>query len=392
MIQTAASAVTTTGLKTRGGWAGRAGESVPSEAGGDTVGGFLKDIDFSLADTLIEVSSSFDAKPTKMTPITATMTNARTPNDLHPVPLCVLGDFAWDVLIRTNNELLRGGDTFGEVMLTPGGSAANVAVWASRSGMATRFIGKIGRDRFGQLAQEDLDREGVHSHLVETEAHSTGSVAVFVDHTGQRSMVSGHGADFYLLSSELPTDAITTSRHLHLTAWSFFTDPPRSAARKAARLAQSTGATVSFDPGSFQMIQEMGVDTFLSFTTDLSIDIILPNKEEGQVLTGFTKPIDIARGLTSLFPNALIVLKLDADGALVVEGDTATAIPPATNNLVDATGAGDSFAGAFLARYLRGETAVEAARFATQVSAWVIEHVGARPSADARLHRVLAQI
>ena len=46
-------------------------------------------------------------------------------------PLCVIGDFAWDVLIRTNSQLLTGGDTFGEVMLTPGGSAANVAVWAS---------------------------------------------------------------------------------------------------------------------------------------------------------------------------------------------------------------------------------------------------------------------
>ena len=195
-------------------------------------------------------------------------------------PLCVLGDFAWDVLIRTNSELLHGGDTFGEVMLTPGGSAANVAVWASRCGMNTRFVGKIGRDRFGQLAQEDLEREKVIAHLVETEAHSTGSVAVFVDHTGQRSMVSGHGADFYLMSSELPVEAISSAQHLHLTAWSFFTDPPRSAARKAARIAREHGATVSFDPGSFQMIQEMGVKNFLAVTADLDFDIVLPNKEE----------------------------------------------------------------------------------------------------------------
>ena len=69
--------------------------------------------------------------------------------------MCVLGDFAWDVLIQTNTELKKGGDTFGEVMLTPGGSAANVAVWATRSGMDTLFVGKIGRDRFGQLAQEN---------------------------------------------------------------------------------------------------------------------------------------------------------------------------------------------------------------------------------------------
>ena len=94
--------------------------------------------------------------------------------------LCVLGDFAWDVLIRTNTELLRGGDTFGEVMLMPGGSAANVAVWAARCGLPTRFIGKIGRDRMGQLAIENLDAEGVRHYLVESEVNLTGSVEIEV--------------------------------------------------------------------------------------------------------------------------------------------------------------------------------------------------------------------
>lgn len=315
-----------------------------------------------------------------------------SPVTLESPRLCVLGDFAWDVLIRTNSELLRGGDTFGEVMLTPGGSAANVAVWASRCGTATRFVGKIGRDRFGQLAEEDLAREGVVAHLVETEAHSTGSVAVFVDHTGQRSMVSGHGADFYLMPSELPIEAIASARHLHLTAWSFFTDPPRSAARAAARAARRSGATISFDPGSFQMIQEMGVSTFLATCADLDFDIVLPNKEEGQVLTGETSPDAIAEGLTKIFPGALVVLKLDADGALVHQDDTAVHIPPATNNLVDATGAGDSFAGAFLAHHLAHGSAIDAARFATRVSAWVIEHIGARPGADQKLRSLLDSV
>jgi ribokinase len=307
-------------------------------------------------------------------------------------PLCVIGDFAWDVLIRTNSELLRGGDTFGEVMLTPGGSAANVAVWASRCGTQAEFIGKIGRDRFGQLAQEDLDHERVTAHLVETEAHLTGSVAVFVDHTGERSMVSGKGADFWLLPSELPKDVIRNSRHLHLTAWSFFTDPPRTAARAAAHLAQDAGATLSFDTGSFQMIQEMGVEQFLACTQDLGIDILLPNFEEGGVLTGLSEPAAIAHRLSELYPGALVMLKLDADGALVYQGGTAVRVPPATNNLVDATGAGDSFAGGFLAHYLAHGDAVAAARFATTISAWVIEHLGARPAPDARLTALLRRI
>lgn len=304
--------------------------------------------------------------------------------------MCVVGDFAWDVLIRTNSELLHGGDTFGEVMLTPGGSAANVAVWASRCGMPTAFVGKIGRDRFGQLAEEDLEKEGVTAHLVETDAHLTGSVAVFVDHTGERSMVSGHGADFYLLPQELPRAAIASAQHLHLTAWSFFVDPPRAAARAAAQIAQRAGATISFDPGSFQMIGEMGVASFLAVTQDLGIDILLPNKEEGSMLTGgLTEPVEIAAALAELYPKALVMLKLDADGALVYEQGEATHIPAGTNNLVDATGAGDSFAGGFLSHYLESGDAVAAARYATTVSAWVIEHLGARPEPDSRLRAAL---
>jgi len=306
-----------------------------------------------------------------------------------PAPLCVLGDFAWDVLIRTNTELLKGGDTFGEVMLTPGGSAANVSVWAARCGYDTHFVGKIGRDRFGLLAQEDLAAERVHAHLIETDAHLTGSVAVFVDHTGERSMVSGRGADFYLLPSELPSDIVRSAGHLHLTAWSFFVDPPRAAARTAARLAREAGATLSFDPGSFQMIGEMGIDTFLGYTQDLGVDILLPNFEEGGMLTGLDEPVAIAARLAELYSGALVMLKLDAEGALVYEAGKATVVPPATNNLVDATGAGDSFAGSFLAHYLEHHDAVAAARFATQISAWVIEHLGARPQPDARLRQIL---
>lgn len=312
----------------------------------------------------------------------------RVVSDGEPI-ICVLGDYAWDVLIRTNTELLRGGDTFGEVVLLPGGSAANVAVWAARCGREVTFIGKIGRDRMGALGREDLEGEGVDHRLIETDAHATGSVAVFVDHTGERSMVSGHGADFYLLPSELPRRAIDSAAHLHLTAWSFFTDPPRSAAREAARTAKAGGSTVSFDPGSFQMIDEMGVDAFLSVTTDMGVDLFLPNKEEASVLTGIADPEAAGRRLVELFGGALVVLKLDAEGALVVDGDTISHIPPSSNRLVDATGAGDSFAGAFLSRWTVGTSAPESASFAVRVAEWVIGHPGARPAPDLALRSVL---
>jgi ribokinase len=306
------------------------------------------------------------------------------------VSLCVVGDFAWDVLIRTNNEVLKGGDSFGEVMLVPGGSAANVAVWARRCGLETHFVGKIGRDRLGDLAREDLEREGVIHHFVQTDAHLTGSVAVFVDQTGERSMVSGRGADFFLLPQELPKGVINRTQYLHLTAWSFFTDPPRTAARLAAEIARASNNLISFDPGSFQMIEQMGVDIFWSYIKDLGISVFLPNYEEGRALTNLLEPTDIAAQLARDLPGATIILKLDADGALVHHEGEQTQIAPATNNLIDATGAGDSFAGAYLAHFDKHGSAVEAARFATRIAAWVIEHLGARPAGDASLTRLLA--
>ncbi len=315
--------------------------------------------------------------------------------------LCVVGDYAWDVLIQADNELLPGGDSFGNVMLTPGGSAANVAVWAARCGADVEFVGKIGQDRFGQLAVEDMTSEGVAAHLIETDEHLTGSVAVFVDPSGERSMVSGHGADHYLMPADLPEQALGLADHVHLTGWSLFMDPPREAARQSALagasprwLSERDGRrqTVSLDPSSYQLIDEAGVDEFLAWTQDLGVGLLFPNFDEGRVLSGCDEPEAIARRLSALYDGATVVLKLDAKGAMVLSGGpdgSVALVPPATDRLVDATGAGDSFAGAFLAHWLVSSDPVAAAHFATPVAAWVIERLGARPEPTDELKPLL---
>jgi ribokinase len=216
-------------------------------------------------------------------------------------------------------------------------------------------------------------------------------VAVWIDDRGQRSMVSGKGADHMLLPQELPLPMLGAARHLHLSAWSFFDDPPRNAARRAATLARAAGATLSFDPGSFQMIEEMGVDAFVGLTADLGLDVIFPNYDEARTLTGLVDPGEMAAALAERYPGALIALKLDEHGALVRGRDgEVTRLPPTSNRLVDATGAGDAFAGAFLSRWLRDADAARAARFAVRVSEWVIEHVGARATVDEELTALIA--
>jgi ribokinase len=303
--------------------------------------------------------------------------------------LCV-GDLAWDVLAKPDHILLPGGDTTGRVQLAHGGSSANVAVWARRVGMDTGFLGKIGRDQFGEFAVSKLLEEGVTSHVVYSDSAPTGVILVLIDQSGQRSMLTNQGADFQLLPSELPVETIQTSSHVHITAWSVFTDPPRAAALEAARLATASGATVSFDPGSYQMIREIGREEFKRATKALSVDIMFPNLEEGQALTGVEAPRAVLDKLRAEYPNTLICLKLDKDGVLVADGSNVFQVEATRDTVMDATGAGDSFCGAFLGHYLKSKDALAAARLGVNVAGWVVSVFGARPPGNAELERRIA--
>ncbi|WP_102125800.1 carbohydrate kinase family protein [Deinococcus planocerae] len=308
-----------------------------------------------------------------------------------PGPLVSLGDLAWDVLAKPDTMLMAGGDTTGRLELSGGGSAANLAVWASRAGFPSAFVGKIGRDRFGELATAELEAEGVTGHLVLSDEHRTGVILALIDRRGQRAMLTGQGADWELLPGELPRDLLAGAGHLHLTAWSLFRDPPRGAALEAARVAKAGGATLSLDPGSFQMIGQMGREDFLEIVDAVPFDVIFPNADEAHAMSGCTDPDRALGWLRGRYPHALVVLKLDEEGALLEgPGQPRTHVPATRDRLIDATGAGDAFGGAFLAGWLRHGDAAQAARLAVQVGGWVVARFGARPPADADLGARLA--
>jgi ribokinase len=294
------------------------------------------------------------------------------------------------VLVKPNGILLPGGDTTGRIALAPGGSAANVAAWIARVGMPAGFVGKVGADAFGDLVVADLEREGVQAHVVRTADHDTGVILVLIDRAGQRSMVTNQGADFHLLPEDLPIAVLQAAAHVHITAWSLFTEPPRAAALRGAQVAKQAGATVSFDPASYQMIRELGHDKFARVTANLPVDILFPNRDEGEALTGEREPQAIAQELHERYDGAIIALKLDRDGCYVLAKDHAQHYPTGDGPVVDATGAGDAFDAAFLARYLHDGDIAAAAQFANQIGSWVVARYGARPPADTELEKLLA--
>jgi ribokinase len=305
-------------------------------------------------------------------------------------PIMAVGDLVWDVLTKPDRMLLPGGDTTGRIALAPGGSAANVAAWIARVGMPAGFAGKVGADALGDLIVEDMQREGVELHVSRTAERDTGVILVLIDQAGQRSMVTNQGADFYLAPEDLPEQALRSCGHIHITAWSLFTDPPRTAALRAAQIAKAGGATVSFDPASYQMILELGYDKFARITADLPVDMLFPNRDEGQALTGEREPAVIAQALRERYPGAIIALKLDREGCFIMAEGHAQAYPTSDHPALDATGGGDAFDAAFIARYARDNDLAAAARFANAIAGWVVARYGARPPADDELGRLLA--
>lgn len=306
--------------------------------------------------------------------------------------IIAVGDLVWDMVVQPDQVLLPGGDTTGRIALVPGGSAANVAAWMARAGSAVGFVGKVGDDTLGERLLDDLQREGVELYASRSTERDTGVILVLIDQQGQRSMVTNQGADFDLRPDDLPEDALSNTSHVHITAWSLFTDPPRQAAIRAAQIAKAAGATVSFDPGSYQMIQEMGDAAFRQITEGLPVDIFFPNRDEGRVLTGEQEPAAIAQALRQRYPSALIVLKLDRDGCYVLADDHAQSYPTEDRPTVDATGGGDAFDAAFLAHYLRHNDLATAAQFANRIAGWVISRFGARPPVDAELEALLRTV
>ncbi|PZA07000.1 MULTISPECIES: carbohydrate kinase family protein [unclassified Meiothermus] len=304
-------------------------------------------------------------------------------------PLVAVGDLTWDVLAKPDHPLLPGGDTTGRVQLAGGGSSANLAVWAARVGYPSAFVGKVGRDRFGTFAVEELEAERVEPHVIWSEAKPTGVIVVFIDANGERSNLTSQGADFDLRPEELPVEVLQAAAHVHITAWSVFTNPPCQAALQAARLAAEAGATVSFDPGSYQMILQLGPRRFRQILREFPINFLFPNLEEGRALTGATEPDEVLETLVELYPEATVALKLGPKGALIAEKGRVIHLEATADVAVDATGAGDAFGGAFLGHYLRSRDAQAAGRLAVQVAGWVVTRFGARGRADDELKQRL---
>ncbi|MDR2785976.1 MAG: carbohydrate kinase [Treponema sp.] len=274
----------------------------------------------------------------------------------------------------------------------PGGAAANVLCALAKLGKKTAFIGKVGQDIHGAFLRETLKDNGVDiSGLVEDPSVFTTLAFVELAVSGERSFSFARkpGADTRLRPEELKRELLEEARVFHFGSLSLTDEPARSAVLEAIRIAKSAGAIISYDPNyrsSLWSDEKVAIETMYGVLC--YADCVKLSEEEATYLTGEKNHEKAAEIIIDEGPSCVVVT-LGSHGADAVTRKNNVYVPVMDVPVIDTTGAGDSFWGAFLCQLIETDTApgeltkgqlLRAVRFANAAACCVVQKRGAIPA------------
>jgi 2-dehydro-3-deoxygluconokinase len=260
-----------------------------------------------------------------------------------------------------------------------GGDTSNFCFAAARQGARTGFVSAVGDDHFGRLLIDLWQRENVDTSMVRVDAQAPTGV-YFVSHGP-----NGHQFDYLRAGSaasryaprDLPLDAIAAAKVIHLSGISLAISVSAcDAALAAVEHARAHGVRVSFDTNLRLKLWPLARARAIMLEAIRQTDICLPSWDDVTELTGLTGRDEIVDFLLAQGPR-VVALKLGKEGAYVATPDERCVVPGRVVNAVDATGAGDCFGGAFIARIVDGDDPFEAARYANVAAALSTQGFGA---------------
>ncbi|MGO2521142.1 MAG: carbohydrate kinase family protein [Microbacterium sp.] len=273
----------------------------------------------------------------------------------------VAGDANLDLVLRGDvvprfgqaEQLLDGAD------LVLGSSAGICAAGLARLGMDTALVARVGSDVFGDRTRELLDEAGVDTQAVRVVDEATG-VSVILSAPEDRAILTLTGALAGVTADEVLT-AAEGATHVHFA--SYFLVPALAQALPAVLTSlRERGITTSLDTNWDPAEQWEGVAECLPL-----VELLLPNAAEAIALAsalgeGASDVESAAKALASHGPT--VIVKDGAAGGLAAIGDRVLRAPGLSLEVVDTTGAGDSFDAGFLAAWLEGRELAEALRWA----------------------------
>jgi len=260
-----------------------------------------------------------------------------------------------------------------------GGDTSNAAIAAARSGASVGYVTAIGADAAGDAFLALWAAEGVDTACVQRR-HDAATGLYLVTHGAE-----GHRFSFFragsaasrLTPADIPEAAIRGAKILHLSGISqAISTSACDAGFHAIELAQQAGIAVSYDTNLRLSLWPAARAAAVIHAAMARADIAFPSFDDARALTGLTAPDAIADFYLRL-GCGIVALKLGADGALIATPRHRERLAAHAVASVDATGAGDTFAGAFLARHLAGDDPFAAARYANAAAAIATTGYGA---------------
>ena len=230
--------------------------------------------------------------------------------------------------------------------LVLGSASAICASGLARLGNGVRFLGRAGDDLLGRFCVEEMTRAGIDTSRVELAPGETTGITVSLSSGGDRALVTFPGATASFATDDVSDDALDGASHFHVSSF-FLQRSLRSGLGPLFARARRLGLTTSLDPGH-DPAGEWGADL-----RDVlgEVDLFLPNQEELEAIAG-TEDLEEALGA---FPGTLVAVKLGAAGAASLRDESLFAVSAPHLDVVDTTGAGDSFDAGFLHAWLREE-------------------------------------
>jgi len=239
-----------------------------------------------------------------------------------------------------------------------GGKGNNQATAAARAGADTTFVGAFGDDEPGTRLRAGLAADGV-TLLVRTVPGPTGTALIAVSAAGENSIVVNPGANAALRD-------LTAEERTAVAGAGIVLLQLEIPLETVVEAVQAATGTVVLNAAPAHPLPSAMLD---------AVDVLVVNEHEAALLGGADRLLDAVPAL---------VITLGADGALVRTRDESTQVPGIPIDVVDTTGAGDTFCGALAARLDEGATLAEATRFATAAAALSVRRAGAVPAIPTR--------
>jgi 2-dehydro-3-deoxygluconokinase len=260
-----------------------------------------------------------------------------------------------------------------------GGDSSNMAIAAARQGARTAYMTRLGDDEFGRLFFALWEREGVDASAVAVDRHAHTAVYFVTHGPGGHvfSYLRAGSAASRMTPAEVPDALLRDTRFVHASGISMAISASASdTVLSAFDAAKAGGARVSFDSNLRLKLWPLARARAMIGAAAGLADYFFPSLEDAQALSGLEAPeaiVDWAHRLGA----PTVFLKLGPEGVIVSDGTRRERLTGHRVKAVDATGAGDCFCGATLARLAAGDDIVAAARYANAAAALATTGFGA---------------